>query len=112
MRLRRMNLARDLLEAGFEQVEVTDKPGWHAAGRTLRQAALQAGASGDPALASLQEEATQALAAFDVKRRVLATATAPAHAAIADTRSRTPAGRNGACQPFRGMSNLIDYGRT
>ena len=81
MRLRRMNLARDLLEAGFEQVEVTDKPGWHAARRTLRQAALQAGTSGDPALASLQEEATQALAAFDVKRRVLATATAPAHAA-------------------------------
>ena len=76
-RLRQMNLARHLLEAGFEQIEVTDRPDWYAAERTLREAALQTGASGDPALVSLQEEATQALAAFDVKRRALATATAP-----------------------------------
>jgi len=76
-RLRQMNLARHLLEAGFEQIEVTDKPDWYAAERTLWEAALQAGASGDPALVSLQEEATKALATFDVKRRVLATATAP-----------------------------------
>jgi SAM-dependent methyltransferase len=80
-RLRQMNLARHLLEAGFEQIEVTEKPDWYAAERTLWEAALQADASGDPALVSLQEEATQALAAFDVKRRVLATATAPAQAA-------------------------------
>jgi len=80
-RLRHMNLARHLLEAGFEQIEVTEKPDWYAAERTLWEAALQAGTSGDPALASLQQEATQALAAFDIKRRVLATATAPAHAA-------------------------------
>ena len=75
-----MNLARDLLEAGFEQIEVTDKPDWYAAERALWEAALQVDASGDPALVSLQEEATQALAAFDVKRRVLATATAPVQA--------------------------------
>jgi SAM-dependent methyltransferase len=80
-RLRQMNLARDLLEADFEQIEVTEKPDWYAAERTLWEATLQADASGDPALVSLQEEATQALAAFDVKRRVLATATAPAQAA-------------------------------
>jgi SAM-dependent methyltransferase len=80
-RLRQMNLARHLLEAGFEQIDVTEKPDWYAAERTLWEAALQADASGDPALASLQEEATQALAAFDVRRRVLATATAPAQAA-------------------------------
>ncbi|HEU5388002.1 MAG TPA: class I SAM-dependent methyltransferase [Streptosporangiaceae bacterium] len=80
-RIRRMNLARDLAEADFEQIEVTEKPDWCAAERTLWEAALQADASGDPALASLQEEATQALAAFDVRRRVLATATAPAEAA-------------------------------
>jgi hypothetical protein len=76
-----MNLARHLLEAGFEQIEVREKPDWYAAERTLWEAALQADASGDPALVSLREEATQALAAFDVKRRVLATATAPAQAA-------------------------------
>jgi SAM-dependent methyltransferase len=79
-RIRRMDLARHLLEAGFEQIEVTEKPDWYAAERSLWEAALQADASGDPALASLQEEATQALAAFDVRRRVLATATAPAEA--------------------------------
>jgi len=80
-RIRQMNLARDLLAAGFGHIAVTAKPDWHAAERTLWEAALQADASGDPALVSLQEEATQALAAFDVKRRVLATATAPAQAA-------------------------------
>jgi hypothetical protein len=77
-RIRRMDLARHLLEAGFEQIEVTEKPDWYAAERALWEAALQADASGDPALASLQEEATQALAAFDVRRRVLATAPAEA----------------------------------
>jgi hypothetical protein len=85
-----MNLARHLGEAGFEQIEVTEKPDWYAAERTLWEAALQADASGDPALASLQEEATQTLAAFDVRRRVLATATAPAEAA----RLWPPAGRS------------------
>ncbi len=80
-RIRRMNLARHLREAGFEQIEVTEKPDWYAAESTLWEAALQADASGDPALVSLQGEATQALAAFDVRRRVLATATAPAGAA-------------------------------
>jgi ubiquinone/menaquinone biosynthesis C-methylase UbiE len=77
-RIRRMNLARDLIEAGFEQVEVTGKPDWYSAERTLWKAAVQADTNGDPALAALQEEGTQALATFDSKRRVLATATAPA----------------------------------
>jgi hypothetical protein len=44
---------------------------------SLWEAALQADASDDPALVSLHKEATQVLAAFDVRRRVLATATAP-----------------------------------
>jgi SAM-dependent methyltransferase len=60
-RIRQMDLARHLLDAGFEQIEVTEKPDWYAAERTLWEAALQADASGDPALVSLQEEATQAL---------------------------------------------------
>jgi SAM-dependent methyltransferase len=77
-RIRNMNLARDLLDAGFEQVEVTEKPGWSAAERTVWEAALQAGPTQDPGLISLQDEATQALEAFHLKRRVLATATAPA----------------------------------
>jgi SAM-dependent methyltransferase len=76
--IRQMNLERDLLDAGFEQVEVTEKPQWYAAQRALYEAALQADASGDPGLASLQKEATHVLATFDSMRRVLATATAPA----------------------------------
>jgi SAM-dependent methyltransferase len=76
-RIRQLNLGRHLLDAGFEQIEVTEKPDWYAAERALWQAALQADAGGDPALASLQKEATEVLAAFDSRRRVLATATAP-----------------------------------
>jgi SAM-dependent methyltransferase len=77
-RTRRMNLARDLDVAGFEQVKVTSKPGWYADERKLWQAAVEADANGDPALVSLQHEGTRALATFDVKRRILATAAAPA----------------------------------
>ena len=76
-RTRRMNLARDLAAVGFEQVEVTGKPDWYAAERTLWEAALRADANGDPALVALKEECAQALATFDSKRRVFATATAP-----------------------------------
>lgn len=76
-RTRRMNLARDLAGAGFEQIKVTEKPGWYADERRLWQAAVQADANGDPALVSLQQEATQALATFGAKRRVFATAAAP-----------------------------------
>jgi len=72
-----MNLGGDLLDAGFEQIEVTEKPAWYAAERTLYETALQTDDNGDPALVALRKEATQVLAAFDSMRRVLATATAP-----------------------------------
>jgi SAM-dependent methyltransferase len=77
-RTRRVNLARDFGEAGFEHIEVTEKPDWYAAERALWEAALKTeNADGDPALASLREEAAQSLETFDVKRRVMGTATAP-----------------------------------
>jgi SAM-dependent methyltransferase len=76
-RTRRMNLARDLAEVGFEQVTVIGKPDWYAAERTLWETALRVDANDDPALASLREEARQALATFGSKRRVFATAAAP-----------------------------------
>jgi len=79
--IRRMNLERDLLDAGFEQIEVTEKPEWYAAQRALYETVLEADASGDPALTSVRKEATQMLAAFDNMRRVLAIATAPAQTA-------------------------------
>ena len=74
---RRIDLLRDLTEAGFEQVDVADKPAWRAAERDLWESAIQADAAGDPAIESLQEEAGRGLELFDITRRVCATATAP-----------------------------------
>ena len=66
-----------LAEAGLEDIEVTVKPDWYAAERALWEAALAADADGDLALVSLQAEGTRSLQTHDLKRRVLATATAP-----------------------------------
>lgn len=74
---RRIDLMRDLAEAGFEQVDVAGKPAWREAERDLYESALQADAAGDPAIESLQEEARRGLDLFDSSRRVCATATAP-----------------------------------
>jgi SAM-dependent methyltransferase len=76
-RSQRMDLGRDLAEAGLEDIEVTVKPDWYAAERALWEAALAADADGDLALVSLQVEGTRSLQTHDLKRRVLATATAP-----------------------------------
>ena len=74
---RRLDLMRDLTEAGFEQVDIAGKPAWREAERGLWESAIQADAAGDPAIESLQEEARRALDLFDSSRRVCATATAP-----------------------------------
>ena len=74
---RRIDLMRDLTKAGFEQVDVADKPGWREAERDLWESAIRADAAGDPAVESLQEEARRALDLFDITRRVCATAIAP-----------------------------------
>jgi SAM-dependent methyltransferase len=74
---RRIDLMRDLTVAGFEQVEVADKPAWREAERDLWESAMHADAAGDPAIESLQDEASRALEMFDISRRVCATATAP-----------------------------------
>jgi SAM-dependent methyltransferase len=76
-RLRRLNLAADLAEVGFEDIEVVDKSGWRGAERAMWEDALRADAAGDPAVRALQQEATRVLGWFDVIRRVCATATAP-----------------------------------
>jgi SAM-dependent methyltransferase len=76
-RLKRMNLARDLAEAGFAEITVTGKPDWHETERALWRSALQTEADGDPGMQSLHREATEVLSRFDAKRRVFATATAP-----------------------------------
>jgi SAM-dependent methyltransferase len=74
---RRIDLMRDLTEAGFEQVDVADKPAWREAERDLWGAAIRADAAGDPAIESLQEDSRRGLELFDSSRRVCATATAP-----------------------------------
>jgi len=76
---RRIDLVRDLTEAGFEQVDAADKPAWRQAERDLWESALQADAASDPAIESLQEEARRALDLFDSSRRVCAMATAPGY---------------------------------
>jgi SAM-dependent methyltransferase len=74
---RRIDLMRDLTEAGFEQIDVAGKPAWREAERDLWESATAADTAGDPATESLQEEARRALELFDITRRVCATATAP-----------------------------------
>ena len=74
---RRIDLMRDLTEAGFEQVDVAGKPAWREAERDLWESAIAADAAGDSAIESLQEEARRGLELFDSSRRVCATATAP-----------------------------------
>ena len=73
----RIDLMRDLTEAGFEQVEIVAKPAWREAERDLWEAAIHTSAAGDPAIEALHEEARRALELFDSTRRILATATAP-----------------------------------
>jgi SAM-dependent methyltransferase len=74
---RRIDLMRDLTEAGFEQIDVAGKPAWREAERDLWESAIAADTAGDPATESLQEEARRALELFAITRRVCATATAP-----------------------------------
>jgi ubiquinone/menaquinone biosynthesis C-methylase UbiE len=75
-RLRQVDLAGQLPEAGFVNVEVTEKPAWRAAERELWEEAVALDAGDDPALRSLREEGERVLATFDAVRRVMAVATA------------------------------------
>lgn len=77
-RLRRIDLAAGLKDARFEDVEVRDRPGWRAAERAMWTEAAALDPGGDPALQSFHDEGVRSLTYFDLLRRVLATATAPA----------------------------------
>ncbi|WP_051770868.1 class I SAM-dependent methyltransferase [Lentzea albidocapillata] len=76
-RIRELDLARQLPEAGFTDTEVVDRPQWREREKRMWEEALATDAPGDPAMVSMQEEAQRVLATFDQKRRVLATATRP-----------------------------------
>ncbi|WP_305790205.1 class I SAM-dependent methyltransferase [Symbioplanes lichenis] len=76
-RIRALDLGRDLVEAGFTDVEVHDRPEWLAAERTMYEEAI-AVPDPDPAVLSLADEGRRALATWGSMRRVLAAATRPA----------------------------------
>jgi SAM-dependent methyltransferase len=76
-RMRDLDLATQLPQAGFVDVEVVEKPAWRAVERTLWEEALGLEAGDDLAVQSMRDEAQRVLANFDSRRRVLATATAP-----------------------------------
>jgi SAM-dependent methyltransferase len=76
-RLRRVDLQAGLTAAGFEEVEVSDRPGWRACERAMWEEAAALDPGDDPALRSFHDEGIRALDIFDLVRRVMATATAP-----------------------------------
>jgi SAM-dependent methyltransferase len=76
-RLRQLNLASQLPEAGFADVSVIEKPEWQAMEKRFWEESLTLEAGDDLAIVSMQDEARRVLNAFDGRRRVLATAVAP-----------------------------------
>jgi hypothetical protein len=76
-RLRRVDLQAGLSAAGFEEVEVRDRPGWRARERATWEEAAALDPGSDPALRSFHDEGVRVLETFDLVRRVIATATAP-----------------------------------
>ena len=76
VRLRRVSLGGGLAAAGFSGVEVTERPGWRDAERSMWEEAAVLDPGDDPALQSFHDEGVRSLATFGLLRRVMATATA------------------------------------
>ena len=76
-RLRRVDLGAGLAAAGFEAVEVRDRPGWRASERAMWREAAALDPGDDPALRSFHDEGVRSLELFGLVRRVIATASAP-----------------------------------
>jgi SAM-dependent methyltransferase len=76
-RLRRVNLAAGLRQAGFADAEVRDRPSWLACEHALWEEAAALDPGDDPALRSLHQEAVRSLEWAGLIRRVLAVATNP-----------------------------------
>lgn len=75
-RIRAVDTEAGLAVAGFTDVVVRERPQWRAAERAMWQEAAALDPGEDLDLRSLHEEAVRVLPAFDLTRRVLATATA------------------------------------
>ena len=76
-RLRQVSLGAGLTAVGLVGVEVTERPGWRAAERSMWEEAAALDPGDDPALKSFHDEGVRSLATFPLLRRVMATATAP-----------------------------------
>jgi SAM-dependent methyltransferase len=76
-RVRNLALGKGLAAAGFDDVEVRERPDWHDTERAMWEEAAAIDPGGDPALHSLHNEGVRVLAGFHLMRRVMATATAP-----------------------------------
>jgi SAM-dependent methyltransferase len=75
-RLRRVSLGRGLAAAGFRGIEVTERPAWRAAERSMWEEAAALDPGDDPALQSFHAEGLRSLDTFTLLRRVMATAAA------------------------------------
>lgn len=75
-RIRAVDTEAGLAAAGFTDIVVRERPRWRAAERAMWQEAAALDPGEDPDLRSLHEEAVRVLPAFDLTRRILATATA------------------------------------
>ena len=76
-RLRRVDLADDLRQADFTDIEVRDRPSWLAREHSMWEEAAVLDPGDDPALQSLHDEALRSLDWGPGLRRVLGVATKP-----------------------------------
>jgi SAM-dependent methyltransferase len=76
-RMRRTRVAADLLAAGFDDVQMAEKPDWQVAERGLWTEAAALDPDDDPALQSLHSEGVRVLETIDLVRRIMVSAVAP-----------------------------------
>lgn len=76
-RLRTVDLRASLVNAGFTETCVTERPDWRAREHQMWQEAVALEPGDNPALRSFHDEGVRSLQTWDLLRRVLATATAP-----------------------------------
>jgi hypothetical protein len=76
-RLQRVDLGAGLTAAGFDNVEVRDRPARRARERGMWQEARALDPGDDPALQSFHDEGVRSLEIFNLIRRVMGAATAP-----------------------------------
>jgi SAM-dependent methyltransferase len=76
-RIRQVSLGAGLAAAGLADVEVSERPDWREAERSMWQEAAALDPGDDPALRSFHDEGARSLPTFTLVRRVMATATAP-----------------------------------